>query len=109
MKIKQFALNTASTGAVTPWHFLDWRQNPFAVSFSIDQTGTAAHVVEYGYSDLVRKQCNASNSTTTTTFVLANHGLITGDSVVVSGLASAGVLVVTARRPRHDSNFRPTH
>lgn len=84
MKIKQFSLDTTTTGAVTPWHFLDWRQNPFAVSFSIDQSGTAAHVVEYGYSNLVAKDAVATNSTTTTTITLPNHGLITGDSVIIS-------------------------
>jgi hypothetical protein len=85
MKIKQFYLDTASTGNATPWHFLDWRQNPFAVSFQIDQSGTAAHVVEYGYSDLIPKRVALSRTTTTATLTYKNHGLIAGDSLVVSG------------------------
>ena len=86
MKIKQFYLDTTTTGNVTPWHILDWRQNPFAVSFQVDQAlGTAAYVVEYGYSDLTAKKVNLTRSTTTATLSYPLHGLMAGDSVVVSG------------------------
>lgn len=85
MKIKSFYKSGAATG-YTPWHFLDWRQNPFAVSFQVDHKGTTlAYTVEYGYSDLIVKQPTITRSTTTATLTYPNHGLNTGDSVIVSG------------------------
>lgn len=86
MKIKQFYVDTTNTGTVSPWHFLDWRQNPFAVSFQIDQgSGTGAHVVEYGYCDMVPKRVALSRTTTTATLTYKNHGLKADDSIIVTG------------------------
>jgi hypothetical protein len=86
MKIKSYFLSGAATG-YSPWHFLDWRQNPFAVSFLVDYQGggTLAYTVEYGYSDLAPKPVHITNSTTTATVTYPNHGLVTGDSVIISG------------------------
>jgi hypothetical protein len=85
MKIKSFFVDGAATG-YSPWHFLDWRQNPFAVSFQVDYVGsTLAYTVEYGYSDLQPKPVYIANSTTTATVTYPNHGLSTGDSVIISG------------------------
>lgn len=85
MKIKQFFKSGAATG-YTPWYFLDWRQNPFAVSFQVDYVGTTlAYTIEYGYSDLVPEPVIITNSTTTATVTFPNHGLATGDSVIISG------------------------
>ena len=88
MKIKSFYLSGAATG-YTPWHFLDWRQNPFAVSFQVDHKGTTlAYTVEYGYSDLIVKRPHITRSTTTATLTYPNHGLNTGDSVIITGCGS---------------------
>ena len=86
MKVKQFLLDTTTTGNATPWHMLDWRQNPFAVSFHFEiASGTPTYSVQYGYCDLIPKKVNITNSTTTATVVWKNHGLKDGDSVVISG------------------------
>lgn len=91
MKIKSYNLATTTTGFVTPWHFLDWRQNPFAVSFQVDQNvGTAAYIVEYGYSDLIPKRVNLSQTTTVGTVTFPNHNMaaagssIGPDSIILS-------------------------
>lgn len=86
MKIKQFVLDTGTQFNTTPWCALDWRQNPFSVSFQVDIAGsTGTYTVQYGYSDLIPKKVTISNSTTTATVTYPNHGLKTGDSVIISG------------------------
>jgi hypothetical protein len=85
MKIKQFFVSGAAAG-YSPWHVLDWRANPFSVSFQVDYIGTTMdYTIEYGYSDLVPKKVDISNSTVTATVTYKNHGLSTGDSVIISG------------------------
>lgn len=85
MRVKQYRFNAAATG-FTPWHALDWRQNPFSVSFLVDiGAGSGTYTVEYGYCDMIPRQFNITQSLTVATVKWANHGLDTGDSIIVSG------------------------
>lgn len=97
MRLKQYYVDTTTTGTVSPWHMLDWRQNPFSVSFQVDAVGGAAFIIELGYSDLVSKKVTVTRSTTTATLTYANHGLTTGDSVIVynCGAPLDGTFTVT--------------
>lgn len=92
MKIKKYVVNTAATGTVSPWHFLDWRQNPFAVSFQVDVNvgSTATYVVEYGYCDMVPKRIQLAQATTVGTVTYPDHGMAAAgtkvgpDSIILS-------------------------
>jgi hypothetical protein len=85
MRPKMFSINTAATGQ-TPWHFLDYRANPFSVSVMCDTNGgTGSYVVEHGFSDMIRRNIVINRSTTTATIDIADHKLGPSDNIIISG------------------------
>lgn len=90
MRPKIYRLSTAATGQ-TPWHMLDYKVNPFTVSFQVDIAGnTGTYTVEHGFCDLMKYGGSISRTTTTATVTMANHGLAVGDSIVVENTVDLG-------------------
>lgn len=83
MRPKTYVLDTDATG-VTPWHMLDFKQNPFAVAFQVNIAGnTGTYTVEHAFCDLTKRGASISRSTTTATMTLLSHGAAVGDSVII--------------------------
>lgn len=85
MRPHMFSINTAATGQ-TPWHFLDYRANPFSVSVRCDTNGgTGSYVVEHGFSDMVRRNIVINRTSTTATVEIQDHKLGAGDNLIITG------------------------
>lgn len=76
----------SATGS-TDWTFLDWKAKEFNVSVAVKfATGTVlTYKVEHTFNDPhLRQPATISQATTVATVTLNDHGLVIGDSIIIS-------------------------